>query len=373
MAPREGPDGAVTRGPAIPQTFTVEATPAGRRLDVFLAGAAGITRAQAQHLIAGGHALLEGRPAKPSQILRQGQRVTLVIPPPQGPTAIPQPLPLDIVYEDDDLLVVNKPPGLVVHPAAGHREGTLVNALLYHRPHLRAVGGEERPGIVHRLDKDTSGLLLVAKTPEAHAALSAQFAGREIEKRYLALVHGVPKRAAGEIDAAVGRHEADRKRMAVRTRKGREAVTLYRVVERLGDYALVELTPKTGRTHQLRVHLAHLGHPVLGDPVYGGRRERARRAATRRGSGLARRHYGGAGGRGSAKGPATTDFGLGTLDLGLVSRQMLHAWKLAFRHPRSGEPLELEAPPPPDFAAALDALRARFLKRTTPRSRAPAP
>jgi 23S rRNA pseudouridine1911/1915/1917 synthase len=314
---------------------------------VFLAGAARLTRAQVQHLIAGGHALVEGRPAKPSQPVRVGQRVTLSIPPPQPPTTIPQALPLDILFEDDDLLALNKPPGLVVHPAAGHREGTLVNALLYHRPHLRSVGGAERPGLVHRLDKDTSGLLLVAKTPEAHAALSAQFAQRQIEKRYLALVHGVPKREAGEIEAAVGRHEGDRKRMGVRTRKGREAVTLYRIVERLGAYALLELTPKTGRTHQLRVHVAHLGHPVLGDPVYGGRRERARRAAESR---VAR--------RGPRVQRAPADSGLGTRDSGLASRQMLHAWKLAFRHPRTGERVELEAPPPPDFTAALASLPA---------------
>jgi 23S rRNA pseudouridine1911/1915/1917 synthase len=329
------------------EAFSVDGAAAGRRLDVFLAGAAGLTRAQAQRLIARGHALVDGRQAKPSQPVRPGQRITLSIPPPQPPAAVPQPLPLEIVFEDDDLLVVNKSPGVVVHPAAGHREGTLVNALLHHRPGLRAVGGEERPGIVHRLDKDTSGLLLVAKTPEAHAALSAQFAGREVEKRYLALVHGLPKRETGEIEAAIGRHESDRKRMGVRRRVGREAVTGYRVVERLGDCALLELQPRTGRTHQLRVHLAHLGHPILGDSVYGGRRERARRAAESR-----------VAGRGSRVQPTPSDSGLGTRDSGLASRHMLHAWRLAFRHPRTGERVELEAPPPPDFAGALAALHA---------------
>ncbi len=348
MAPREGPHGAITGGAAAAsQTFSVDAAAAGRRLDVFLAGAASLTRAQVQHLIAGGHALVDGRPAKPSQPVRPGQRITLSIPPPHPPTAIPQALPLDIVFEDGDLLVVNKPRGLVVHPAAGHREGTLVNALLYHRPHLRSVGGKERPGLVHRLDKDTSGLLLVAKTPEVHAALSAQFARREIEKRYLALVHGVPKRETGEIDAAVGRHAGDRKRMGVQTRKGREAVTVYRVVERLGDHALVELTPKTGRTHQLRVHLAYLGHPILGDPVYGGRRERARRASESR-----------VAGRGSRVQPVSSDSGPGTRDSGLAIRQMLHAWRLAFRHPRTGEGVQFEAPLPADFTAMLASLRA---------------
>jgi 23S rRNA pseudouridine1911/1915/1917 synthase len=353
VAPGQGPHHAIAGGAAPPRTFTTDAAAAGQRLDVFLARAAGLTRAQAQRLIAGGHALVEGRAGKASQALRPGQRITLALPPPAPSALTPEPLPLDIVHEDDDLLVVNKPPGLVVHPAAGHRQGTLANALLYHRPQLRGVGAAERPGIVHRLDKDTSGLLLVAKTPAIHAALAAQFESREVEKRYLALVHGVPRRETGTIDAAVGRHESDRKRMGVRTRKGRQAVTLYRTVERLGDYALVELTPKTGRTHQLRVHLAHLGHPVLGDPVYGGRRERARRQGP------------GAGGRGPGKERADVlDSGLGTRDSGPVERQMLHAWRLAFRHPRTGARLEIEAPIPPDFAAALAALRAPSPKRS---------
>ncbi|HEY7675461.1 MAG TPA: RluA family pseudouridine synthase [Candidatus Methylomirabilis sp.] len=329
MAPGQGPDHAIGAGAAPPRIFEADAAAAGQRLDVFLARAAGLTRAQAQRLIAGGYALVEGRAGKASQAIRPGQRIALALPPAAPSALIPQPLPLDIVHEDDDLLVVNKPPGLVVHPAAGHREGTLANALLYHRPHLQGVGAAERPGIVHRLDKDTSGLLLVAKTHAIHAALAAQFETREVEKRYLALVHGVPRRETGTIDAAVGRHESDRKRMGVRTRKGREALTYYRVVERLGDYALMELAPRTGRTHQLRVHLAHLGHPVLGDAVYGGRRERARRAAARPGP------------------PAPA-----------VQRQMLHAWKLAFRHPRTGERVEIEAPLPPDIATLLAALRA---------------
>ena len=333
MAPGQGPDRGIAAGAAPPRTFTADAAAAGQRLDVFLARAAGLTRARAQRLIAGGHALVEGRAGKAAQALRPGQRVTLALPPPAPCALTPQPLPLDIVHEDEDLLVVNKPPGLVVHPAAGHREGTLANALVYHRPQLQGVGAAERPGIVHRLDKDTSGLLLVAKAPAIHAALAAQFEGRQVEKRYLALVHGVPRRETGTIDAAVGRHESDRKRMGVRTRKGREALTSYRTVERLGDFALVELTPKTGRTHQLRVHLAHLGHPVLGDPVYGGRRERARRREA-------------AGVRRQAEGESPG-----------VARQMLHAWRLAFRHPRTGERIEVEAPLPPDFAAALAALR----------------
>ncbi len=344
MAPRQGSDHAVAPRAGPSRTFTADAAAVGRRLDVFLAGAAGLTRARAQRLIAAGNALVDGRAAKASQLLRAGQVVSLSVPPSQPPTTIPQPLPLDIVYEDEDLLVVNKPPGLVVHPAAGHRDGTLVNALLYHRPQVGGVGSAERPGIVHRLDKDTSGLLLVAKTAEAHAALSAQFEGRTVDKRYLALVHGVPKREAGTIDAAVGRHASDRKRMGVRTRKGREALTAYRTLERLGNYALVALTPKTGRTHQLRVHLAHLGHPVLGDPVYGGRREGARRrwAGERRPSRLPV--------EAPAPGPRPP--------VPAAERQMLHAWRLAFRHPRTGRPVEVEAPLPPDFAAALAALRA---------------
>lgn len=295
--------------------FLVSRADAGRRLDAFLAGASGLSRARVQRLIEEGHVLVGGRPQKPRHRVTPGERILLRIPPATPLPLTPEAIPLDILHEDDDVIVLNKPPGMVVHPGAGRSTGTLVHALLAHCGTLPGIGGVERPGIVHRLDRDTSGVLVVAKTEAAHQSLSRQFKARVVRKRYLALVHGPVRQEAGRIQAAIGRREDDRKRMGVRVRGGREARTRYRVLRRLPEMTLLALDLETGRTHQIRVHLAHIGHPVIGDRVYGGRRER-RRAAS---------------------------------DEPHADRQMLHAWRLAFHHPASGAWVEFTAPIPEDF------------------------
>lgn len=290
---------------------------AGMRLDRFLAERAelGLSRSRIQQLIREGRVRVDGRPARPSQPVRPGSRVWVQVPPPEPLEAVPEAIPLDVVYEDADLLVICKPRGMVVHPAPGHRSGTLVNALLVHCRDLAGIGGALRPGLVHRLDRDTTGLLVVAKTEHAYRHLAAQLKRREMERRYLALVRGVPP-PEGTVDAPIGRDPRRRVRMAV-VPDGRPARTHFRVLEAFGDrYALLEARLETGRTHQIRVHLASIGHPVAGDPLYGGR----------------------AG------------------ELGLAG-QALHAYRLAFTHPRSGERLAFEAPLPADFAAALERLR----------------
>ncbi len=298
----------------------VDAAAAGQRLDAFLAARApGLSRARIQALIASGYVTvprLAGRRLRPAARLRAGDLVVLVVPPPAPAVLQPEPLPLDIVYEDADVLVVNKPAGLVVHPGAGRTSGTLVHAVLAHCPDLPGIGGVHRPGIVHRLDKDTSGLLVVAKTEVALRSLQAEIAAKRATRDYLALVWGVPVPAAGTIEAPLGRDPRRRTRMAVRP-DGRPAVTRYRVVEAFPDAALLEVRLVTGRTHQIRVHCAHIGHPVVGDPVYGRRRN---------------------------------PWGL--------RRQALHAYRLAFAHPRDGRALQFEVPLPEDLAAVLQALRA---------------
>jgi 23S rRNA pseudouridine1911/1915/1917 synthase len=300
----------------------------GGRLDVFLAAVLGRSRNHAQALLRQGLVCLEPSSARaePSYRLRGGDTIIVHPLPPLEPTDAPagEAIPLDIIYEDEALLALNKQPGLVVHPAAGHRTGTLVNALVHHLGlRLARRGGEDRSGIVHRLDKDTSGVMLIAKTDEVHERLSRAFAQREVRKIYRALCRGVFRRASGECRGPIGRHPADRKKMAVMKNRarGREAWTDYRVLEqgRLG--AEVECLLHTGRTHQIRVHLAHLGHPVWGDLVYG------------------RRH---------------------TLPDGTEApRQMLHAARIEIAHPLTGQPLVLEAPPPGDYREC----RARLLER----------
>lgn len=311
------------------RTFTVPAEAAGMRLDKFLAvRLTDVSRARIQQWIEEERVTVDGRPARPSTRLDAGHTVRVLIPPPAESRILPEPIPLDILYEDDSLLVINKPAGMVVHPAAGHTSGTLVNALLVRFPEWaeldwweqeedeeEAGEGFPRPGIVHRLDKDTSGLLIVAKTAEARRALQAQFQARQVEKTYLALVHGVPSASAGLIDAPIGRDPRQRKRMAV-VPSGRPAVTAYQVADTLGEYALLKVMPKTGRTHQIRVHLAFIGHPVVGDEAYGRRRGRLS-----------------------------------------CPRQFLHAARLAFRHPVTGQLLEFSAPLPPDLQKVLEALR----------------
>ncbi len=249
----------------------VEAGQSGSRLDQFLAQSLGWTRARLQKLVKSGRVLVNGEPRPASYRVRPGDAVVVSVPPPSPSHLTPEALPLIILFEDRDLLVVNKPPGLVVHPGAGHREGTLLNALVHHCPDLKDIGEVSRPGLVHRLDKDTSGLIVVAKTAMAHAALVAQFQAHTITKIYQALVWGRLAEVEGRIEKEVGRHPTARQKMSVHARRGKPAVTFWRVVQEFpGPLTRVELTPQTGRTHQLRVHLASLGHPVLGDATYGG-------------------------------------------------------------------------------------------------------
>ncbi len=279
----------------------------GRRLDIQLSEAAGISRSRAAALMAEGCCQAAGKEClKAGEKPPAGTSVTLRIPPPREATPQPEDVPLEILYEDDDLAVVVKPAGMVVHPAAGHWEGTLVNALLGRLDSLGGIGGELRPGIVHRLDKDTSGLMLVAKNDAAQEALSRMLAERRVEKHYLALVEGTMKETEGRIEAPIGRSKGDRKKMAV-TPEGRDAVTEWRVMEQRTGATLLDVHILTGRTHQIRVHMRHIGHPVCGDPIYGLPRGKK------------------------------------------VPRLMLHAFSLRFCHPRTGEELYFEAPAPPEF------------------------
>ena len=290
----------------------------GERLDAFLARRCGheLSRSSAHRLIAEGQVTVNGAPSKPSHRLSRGDDVVVLLPPPEVMALEAEAIPLRIVYQDEDVIVVDKPPGLTVHPAAGHPHGTLVNALLTVYPELANIKGTLRPGIVHRLDKDTSGLLVVAKNEAAQASLAGQLKNREVHKVYLALVRERVEPPQGVIDAPIGRHPRRRQRMAV-VEGGRAAQTRYRVRELLDDagaaYSLVEAEPLTGRTHQIRVHFASIGHPVVGDRLYG-------KASP------------------------------------LVGRQFLHAWRLGFRLPASGRYQEFESPLPQDLAAALRTL-----------------
>jgi 23S rRNA pseudouridine1911/1915/1917 synthase len=291
--------------------LTVPNEQTGERLDRYLARALPqFSRARLQALIRAGDVRLRGEPARPRELVRSGDVVRLVEPVIQKTEEEAEEIPLEILFEDDDLLVLNKPPGLVVHPGAGNQTHTLVNALLHHCTTLSGIGGQQRPGIVHRLDKETSGCLVVAKNDAAHHSLARQFAKREVKKIYLALVAGTLRRSRGTIDAAIGRHPVQRKKMAVDLRRGRAARTEYRVLQSGGGISLVECGLHSGRTHQIRVHLRHLGHPIIGDALYGKR--------------------------------------------GAAPRLMLHAWKLGFVHPRTGERHSFEAPMPVDFRATLE-------------------
>lgn len=293
--------------------------PAGERLDVALAAdpELGLSRSRIQTLVAAGAVSIDGTTAaRPAQRLRGGETVVVAVPPDRPAVAIAEDIPLDIVHEDADIIIINKPRGLVVHPAAGHASGTLVNALLRHCPDLAGIGGVLRPGIVHRLDRDTTGLLVAAKSQRAHEALAQEIKAREVHREYLAVVWGIPEAAHARIEAPIGRHPVDRKRMAV-VEGGRAAVTHFSVIESFASTALLRCVLETGRTHQIRVHLAFIGHPVVGDAVYGARRQ----------------HLG-------------------------MDGQALHATALAFRHPVSGERLRFEVPPPADFQALVARLRA---------------
>jgi 23S rRNA pseudouridine1911/1915/1917 synthase len=284
---------------------------AGQRLDQFLRSELPEhSRAFLQKLIEQGHIVVNGGTAKASYKVRLDDKVRIEIPPPRLLATLPEEIVLDVLFEDTDLIVVNKPAGLVVHPAAGNYEHTLVNALLHHcRGELAGIGGVERPGIVHRLDKGTSGCIVVAKTDLAHKGLVAQFKSREVKKIYHAVCWGKFARPSGRIETIIGRSERDRKKMSVNASRGRPAMTDYRVLKQLAEFALVELHIHTGRTHQIRVHMAHLGHPVVGDATYG----RARQTNIS------------------------------------VARPLLHAYKLGFTHPRSQKLLEFTAPVPDDM------------------------
>jgi 23S rRNA pseudouridine1911/1915/1917 synthase len=309
--------------------LTVDDAGAGQRLDAWLARRLPEhSRSRLQALIADGHVLVGEKPARASARLQAGQSVSLEVPEPAPATPAPEDIPLVIVFQDERLLVVDKPAGLVVHPGAGTASGTLVNALLHHVHDLSGVGGVLRPGIVHRLDRGTSGLLVVAKDDETHRALARQFAGRSVEKEYLALVLGVPARREGTISAAIGRDPVHRKTMSVRAPRGRDARTSYAIVEGFDGAALLRVRIHTGRTHQIRVHLASLGHPVAGDATYGGTRTAPSRSAPARAL------------------------------LQSLKRPALHAARLAFEHPGSGVRMSFESPLPADLQDVIDRLRA---------------
>jgi 23S rRNA pseudouridine1911/1915/1917 synthase len=303
------------------------------RIDRALAELLPLSRSRVQQLLEAGRVTVDGRPVrKPSEPLRRGARVRVEVPPKPAASYAPEAIPVSVLHEDDDCLVVDKPAGLVVHPAPGHPSGTLVNALLALRPQVAGVGSERKAGIVHRLDRDTSGCLLVAKHDRAHEILSRQFAERSVEKRYWAWTWGHMVGESGEIDRPIGRSASDRQRMSSRTRRGRSAVTRWLVLERYPVGEWLELAPETGRTHQIRVHLAEAGHPVIGDGRYGGGPTRAR----------------------GFHGPQRP---LAEWAAAAATRQALHARSLAFDGPSDGRRIRVEAPLPADLARLQEALR----------------
>lgn len=298
------------------ETLSFVADGDGRRLDVWLADRAGMSRSRVQSLIDEGRVALDDARAIAKTRPQAGQSVIVTLPPPIPAEPEPEDIPLDIVYEDEDVIVLNKPAGLVVHPAPGHDRGTLVNALLFHCHDLRGIGGVMRPGIVHRLDMDTTGLIVACKNEESLASLAAQFQSGRTSKEYIALVHGDPGRMSGTIRSTIGRDPADRKRMAADPPSGKSAVTHYRVEERFARTTLLRVKIETGRTHQIRVHLSHIGLPIVGDMLYGRR----------------------------------------SLDATIPDcpkRQMLHAAEFAFDHPRDGRRMKFSAPVPADMADVI--------------------
>ena len=292
----------------------IEASAAGQRLDKAIAELTALSRSLAHEQIKDGLILVNGQAKKAKYAVKEGDIISYEIPEPEVVEYVPEDIPLEIVYQDEDVAVVNKPQGMVVHPSAGHTSGTLVNALMYHIKDLSGINGVLRPGIVHRIDKDTSGLLMIAKNDQAHVALADELKDKKSLRKYWAIVHGNLPNDRGVIEAPIGRSEKDRKKQAV-TAKGKPALTRFQVLERFGDYSLVELQLETGRTHQIRVHMAYIGHPVAGDEVYGPRK-------TLKGHG-----------------------------------QFLHARTLGFTHPRTGEVLEFTAEAPAIFQETLEKLR----------------
>ncbi|SHF26911.1 23S rRNA pseudouridine1911/1915/1917 synthase [Thermoanaerobacter uzonensis DSM 18761] len=287
----------------------------GKRIDVFLAAELDYTRSYIKKLIVDGLVFVNGKTVKPSYKVKENDEVVVNIPEVEKIDVLPENIPLDILYEDDDIIVINKPQGMVVHPAPGNYSGTLVNALLYHCKNLSGINGILRPGIVHRLDKDTSGVMVIAKNDKAHISLSNQIKERSVFKKYVAIVEGVIKDEEGKIEAPIGRHPVDRKKMAV-IEDGRYALTLYKVLERFKENTLIEAVIKTGRTHQIRVHMAYIGHPVVGDPIYGFKKQKFK-----------------------------------------LEGQALHSRVLGFMHPTKGVYMEFEAPLPEYFKKLIEILR----------------
>jgi 23S rRNA pseudouridine1911/1915/1917 synthase len=308
-------------------TILVEPPDSGKRLDQYIASCISeCSRSVATNLIRDGKIRVQGMVRKPGYRVKAGDEICGCIPPPTPVLFKPEPIPIEILHEDNDIIVVNKQPGLVVHPAPGHHSGTLVNALLYHCPKLNGIGGALRPGIVHRLDKDTSGVLVVAKNDRAHIHLSKQFKSRRIKKQYLALVYGKMESDSGSVSLPIGRHPVDRKKMSTNSRKSRIAETTWQIRERFELASLIEVNLKTGRTHQIRVHCAAIKHPVMGDNVYGPRKT----------------------GKNAPYGKSLFES---------VSRQMLHAWRIVLTHPVTEEKVTFEAPIPSDMQAVITALR----------------
>ncbi len=319
-----------------PSDFVVKARMTGKRIDAYLASRyPDYSRSVIQKVIDARAVLINGEPTKASYKVREGDAIRVWLPDLGDGSHLPEDIPLEIIYEDASFTVVNKPPGLVTHPAKGNWSGTMVNALQFHFDSLSTVGGENRPGIVHRLDRDTSGLLIVAKEDKAHRELARQFEARTIRKEYLALVYGSPTRDSDFIERPIGMHPTHREKQAIRNLDdgGKEAVTFYEVLERFDGFALVRCRPKTGRTHQIRVHLTHVGHPILADKMYSGR------AATFT--------------LGDLVGPDHPEAAQILLD-----RQALHAHALSLLHPVTAAPITFNAPLPADMAATLAALRA---------------
>lgn len=303
-----------------PLEWNVEEEQSGERLDKFVTDSmddTAVSRTQVQEWIKAGAVEVDGKAAKANYKVTESNRVVLHIPEPEDAAIEPEAIPLEVIYEDSDLIVINKPRGIVVHPAPGHTSGTLVNALMHHCKDLSGINGMIRPGIVHRIDKDTTGLLMAAKNDLAHISLAEQLKEHTVTRKYIALVHGNLPHDQGTIDAPIGRDLKDRKLFTVTERNSRHAVTHFVVLERLGDYSIVELQLETGRTHQIRVHMKYIGHPLAGDPVYGRNKTVA------------------------------------------LKGQALHAAVLGFTHPRSGERLQFEVPLPADFEHVLNSLRLR--------------
>lgn len=315
--------------PPIDKQFTVDHSQSGQRLDTFLPqNDPSLSRSQVKRIIEEGDVLVNDRTPKPSQRLKEGDVIQLNLKPAKEAVAVPQEIPLLIIYEDEAIIVVNKEAGMVVHPAPGNYDQTLVNALLFHCHDLSGIGGVLRPGIVHRLDKGTSGLIVAAKSDAAHRILAAQFKNHEVDKTYLALVWGNIKGDQGEIILPVGRHPGDRKKMSTKSRRGRDAITYWKVRERYGVATLLDVKIKTGRTHQIRVHLSDRGYPVVGDAVYGN----------------------------ASKIRTVTDTSL-KAEFKALNRQALHAARLSFVHPASGKKIFLEAAMPDDMTRLCEQLR----------------